>query len=83
MRELLCDSCEEQRFTLTPVQSKLLTTMTFNMCNDCREGEMEPRWLIVLAARSGQDVSHWLSNKLYHGDINPDDIPGWYIPNLS
>lgn len=75
MRELVCDSCGGQRFTLTSVQSRLLKTMTFNLCNDCKEVGKEPRWLIVLAARSGQDVNHWLSERLYDGeDIAQGDL---------
>ncbi|QNN98434.1 hypothetical protein SEA_LILMARTIN_225 [Streptomyces phage LilMartin] len=75
MRELVCDSCGGQRFTLTSAQSKLLNTMTFNLCNDCKDSGKEPRWLIVLAARNGQDVTHWLSNQLYDGaEIKQEDL---------
>jgi hypothetical protein len=49
--------------------------MTFNLCNDCKDSGKEPRWLVVLAARNGQDVSHWLSNQLYEGEaINQEDL---------
>ncbi|QGH78372.1 hypothetical protein SEA_TRIBUTE_222 [Streptomyces phage Tribute] len=75
MRELVCDSCGGQRFSLVSAQSKLLKSMTFNLCNDCKESGKEPRWLIVLAARDGQDVSHWLSNQLYDGEaIRQEDL---------
>ena len=48
--------------------------MTFNLCTDCKESGKEPRWLIVLAARDGQDVSHWLDNRLYEGEITQEDL---------
>jgi hypothetical protein len=69
VRELLCDSCGEQRFQLVSAKSKLLKSMTFNLCNSCKNSGKEPRWLIVLAARDGQDVSYWLSEQLYEGDV--------------
>ena len=69
MRELVCDSCGRQRFNLTSAQSRLLTSMTFNLCNDCKDRGKEPRWLVVLAARNGQDVNHWLANQLYEGAV--------------
>lgn len=69
MKELVCDSCGEQRFNLTSAQSRLLTSMTFNLCNGCKDSGKEPRWLVVLAARNGQDVTHWLSNQLYEGEM--------------
>lgn len=75
MKELVCDSCGNQRSHLTSVPSKLLKDMTFNFCNDCKEGKMEPRWLIVLAARQGQDVSYWIDNHMYHGsEIEPEHL---------
>lgn len=69
MNELVCDSCGNQRFSLVSVKSKLLKSMTFNLCNSCNDSDKEPRWLIVLAARDGQDVSFWLSNQLYEGEV--------------
>lgn len=69
MRELVCDSCGGQRNQLVSAKSKLLKSMTFNLCNGCKNSGKEPRWLIVLAARNGQDVSHWLSEQLYEGDV--------------
>jgi hypothetical protein len=75
VRELVCDSCGGQRFNLVSAQSSLLKSMTFNLCNDCKDSGKEPRWLVVLAARNGQDVSHWLSNQLYEGEaINQEDL---------
>jgi hypothetical protein len=75
VRELVCDSCGVQRFRLVSAQSKLLNSMTFNLCSDCKDSGKEPRWLVVLAARNGQDVSHWLSNQLYEGEaINGEDL---------
>jgi hypothetical protein len=75
VKELVCDSCGGQRFNLTSVKSKLLDTMTFNLCSLCKDEGKEPRWLIVLAARSGQNVAPWLSNKRYDGEeIHPEDL---------
>ena len=75
MKELVCDSCGGQRFNLVSAKSKLLKSMTFNLCNGCKDADKEPRWLIVLAARNGQDVSYWLSNQLYEGEtINQEDL---------
>lgn len=69
MRELVCDSCGAQRNELVPAQSVLLNTMTFNLCNDCKEAGKEPRWLIILVAREGRDVTHWIAERLYEGEV--------------
>jgi hypothetical protein len=74
VKELVCDSCGVQRLNLVSAQSKLLSSMTFNLCNDCKDNGKEPRWLVVLAARHGQDVSHWINNKLYEGVIKSEDL---------
>jgi hypothetical protein len=75
VNEIVCDSCGGQRSQLTSVSSELLKNMKFNFCGNCEIEGMEPRWLIVLAARQGRDVSRWLDNHLYHGDdIEPEHL---------
>lgn len=42
--------------------------MVFNFCNPCESADMEPRWLIILAARAGKDMTLWLEEKRYIGE---------------
>lgn len=49
---VVCSVCNGHREQLTPKKSKLLKTMTLFLCNDCLKGSMEPRYLIILVART-------------------------------
>lgn len=68
MNEIVCDSCGSQRNTLVTKRSELYGQMIFNFCTSCSEENMEPRWLIILAARAGKDVSDWIDKRGYFGE---------------
>jgi hypothetical protein len=68
MNEMVCDSCGAQRNILTTKRSEIYKLMAFSLCNPCSESNMEPRWLIILAARAGKDVSLWLAERRYNGE---------------
>lgn len=74
MKDIVCDSCGKQRETLIAVVSKLMESMKFNLCNHCNtdEFQMEPRWLLILVGRQGENVEYWVNNRLYCGeDVEP------------
>lgn len=50
-----CSSCGKQRNELTPVKSKLRPTQQLNQCNECVAEKREPRWLIIIVGRSGDE----------------------------
>ncbi|AXH67374.1 hypothetical protein SEA_WOFFORD_238 [Streptomyces phage Wofford] len=68
MSELVCQICDKQRNSLVNYKSRLNPDMEFMACSPCASGEIEPRWLVILMARSGTDVSRWVENRLYYGD---------------
>lgn len=49
---VVCSVCSGQREQLTPKKSKLLKTMTLYLCGECLKGNKEPRYLIILVART-------------------------------
>ncbi|QMP84335.1 hypothetical protein HUN41_00246 [Streptomyces phage Coruscant] len=65
---MVCDSCGAQRNVLTTKKSEIYKLMVFSFCHSCTEKNMEPRWLIILAARAGKDVSFWLEERRYEGE---------------
>lgn len=65
---MVCDSCGSQRNALTTKRSDLYSQMVFNFCTSCVEGNMEPRWLVILAARAGKDVASLISDRRYIGE---------------
>jgi len=48
----LCSCCNHQRAELSPVESNLFNQQTLLMCNTCIDARHQPRWLIIIAARS-------------------------------
>ena len=68
---MLCSVCKKQRNTVTPKKSNLMKDVDLFLCNECLEGKREPRYLIVLAGRSGIDMTvlrPYLRNHRYCGD---------------
>lgn len=67
---MVCSSCGKQKQELHPKKSKLMSTMTLLLCNDCTKGKMEPRYLIILTGRSkgAESVSDYVKNHRYHGE---------------
>lgn len=50
-----CSSCGKQRHELTRIKSRLRSSMELNLCNECISMKREPRWLIILVGRSGDE----------------------------
>lgn len=57
----VCTSCEQPKFAVRKRASKLLSGTTLFLCNACWDGKFEPRWAVVLRARSsmaqGQELT--------------------------
>lgn len=72
-----CQGCGAARNKLKIIQSQTLRNKKFNMCSDCISNKIEPRWAIILSARSfGIDhVLDLVNNRQYKGaDISVHDI---------
>ena len=65
-----CYSCNKQKNELHPKKSELLVGVISLMCQTCVDSRFEPRWVIVLAARSkGADtVRDFIIKRRYVGD---------------
>lgn len=77
-RELVCQSCSQQKLTLRKVRSSLINTMEIVMCNTCISKRLEPRYIVIIAARTaGVDsgVRKVINERRYLGDlISASDI---------
>lgn len=77
-RELVCQSCGMQKMSLRRVKSSLIQTMELIMCNTCITQKYEPRFIVILAARTigfGDSVRKVIGDKRYLGeDIPASDI---------
>lgn len=72
-----CQSCNKDRHKLKVVYSDLLPGITFNLCDTCSERNYEPKWAIVVAARSyGVDVvtKHIKQRKYVGSEITLNDV---------
>lgn len=67
MSEVVCACCGKQRNELRVQKSKLLEGAKFAVCSTCKARGFEPRYLIVLVARSeGIDaVADYIRNGKY------------------
>lgn len=65
-----CYSCSKQKNELHPKKSELLSGVISLMCQSCIDSKFEPRWVIVLAARSrGTNlVRDFIVKRRYIGD---------------
>lgn len=70
---LVCTVCQKHRYELRTRKSKLQPSMQLFLCTECFEGKREPRFLIILTARSKGPaaVADYLTKRRYVGD----DIP--------
>lgn len=64
---ITCQCCKQQRAKLEAKQSRLVESMNFICCSLCRKAEHEPRYILVLAAKSGKNVSEHVKNHKYCG----------------
>ena len=64
-----CYSCNKQKNEVHPKKSELLDGVISLMCQTCIDAKYEPRWVIVLAARSkGADlVKDFIIKRRYVG----------------
>jgi hypothetical protein len=69
-RRMKCYSCGKQKNELHPKKSELLDGVSSLMCQTCIDSKFEPRWVVVLAARSkGADiVRDFIIKRRYIGD---------------
>lgn len=68
--EMLCTVCQKQKHQLRPRKSKLIDGVQLYLCDTCFDNKKEPRWAIILVARSSgvDSVSDWVKNNRYFGD---------------
>lgn len=65
-----CSSCNKQRADLHAQKSRLIPNQTLFLCNDCRKGKMEPRYIIIIAGRQPggyTKVAEYIVNRKYVG----------------
>lgn len=67
---MVCSVCNGHRDQLHPRKSKLLKTVTLFLCNDCLKAQKEPRYLIILVARTKGPLSvlDYVKHHRYHGE---------------
>lgn len=73
-RELVCQSCGEQKMSLRKIKSSLIKTMELIMCNTCITHKYEPRYIVILAARTvglEDGVRKVISDRRYLGNEIP------------
>lgn len=66
-----CQSCEKEKDSLVLVRSKVVTSLDLKLCPACKFEGYEPRWAIVLGARSDLNldvVKNLVAKRLYIGD---------------
>jgi hypothetical protein len=68
--KVVCSVCSGHREQLHPKKSKLLKTVTLFLCNECLKGQKEPRYLIILVARTKGPLTvvDYVKHHRYHGE---------------
>jgi hypothetical protein len=72
-----CTVCKKQKSVLRPRKSKLISTMSMWLCNDCFDGKKEPRFAVLLVARQSgvESVRDYIRTRRYEGDkITLDEL---------
>lgn len=67
---MICYSCNKQKNELHPKKSELLDGVVSLMCQSCIDMRYEPRWIVVLAARSkgAESVRDFILKRRYLGN---------------
>jgi hypothetical protein len=68
---LVCTVCKKPKFSLRQRKSKLIPGgKQMFLCDECFKNKREPRWAIILVARSEghEAVSDWIKNNRYVGE---------------
>lgn len=63
-----CSCCGGHRQNLHPVKSKLALGMNF-LCTTCKDSGHEPRHKIIIAGRSGMQISKFINFSRYCGAV--------------
>lgn len=64
-----CTSCNKNKAELHPKKSDILKGVSLVMCQACIDAGFEPRWAVVLGARSNgpASVKNYITKRLYFG----------------
>lgn len=63
-----CLSCKKQKAELHVKESKLFKKTKILMCQTCLSEKKEPKSFIILAYRSGVDVTDYIAKRRYCGE---------------
>lgn len=63
-----CQCCNKQKSRVTAVDSGLVRGNRLLLCTDCRREGHEPRYFIIIAARSGKTIRDYVVRSRYCGE---------------
>jgi len=66
-----CQSCKKPKADLIRRESVLMPGMQVNICSTCNDKGYEPRFIIILAARSrklDKQIRKFIAEDLYEGE---------------
>lgn len=69
--DMRCTVCKKPKHSLRPRKSKLMPGgQSMFLCEECFVNKREPRWAIILVARSDgpEAVADWVKNHRYVGE---------------
>lgn len=68
--DLCCTVCRKHKANLRSRKSKLMPNMAMFLCNECFEKKLEPRFAVILKARTDglASVRDYIRNHKYYGD---------------
>lgn len=69
--DMRCTVCKKPKNSLRPRKSKLIPgNKQMFLCEECFTNKREPRWAIILMARSEgpESVTEWVKNHRYVGE---------------
>lgn len=62
-----CQCCHKQKSRVGPKDSKLVRGNKLLLCTECRRDDHEPRYFVIIAARSGKDIRDYIIQGRYCG----------------
>lgn len=66
-KPIACQCCKHQKNALKGFNSSLIDGINIIICATCKNKGHEPRHIVVLAARSGADVTSFVRERKYCG----------------
>lgn len=63
-----CQCCGKQKSRIGAKDSKLIKGTKLLLCTDCKREDHEPRYFVVIAARSGRNVRDYIVHNRYCGE---------------